>query len=209
MAQWPGQVSFTPHLFAIFCRQNKPATKADADKKIQTIEKCMSFSQNSTSVQMWKDYADLVDSLEPTAEWTQDDKDAKMKAVLDRAMECVGHTRLDSACIWIKYIDFETTRNHMALVNLLCFMAMQTPFNAEDSKKVLAKYEGILNNLFEKIFQEITQADSQEGGAQIPDRYKSQQAELVKLITDQFKGEKDAFIDHVKKVILVQSEAKA
>jgi hypothetical protein len=124
LEQWPGQASLTPHLFGIFCGQSKPTTKADADKKIQTIEKCMSFSQNSTNVQMWKDYADFVDSLETTTEWTQNDKDAKMKAVLDRAMECVGHTRLDSACIWIKYIDFETMRNNMALVNLLCFMAM-------------------------------------------------------------------------------------
>ena len=207
--QWPGQVCLTPHLFTIFCSQNKPTTKADADKKIQTIEKCMSFSQNSTNVQMWKDYADFVDSLETTADWTQNDKDAKMKAVLDRATECVGHTRLDSACIWIKYIDFETTRNNITLVNLLCYMAVQTPFNGDDSKNVLAKYEGILNNLFEKIFQEITQADGQDGSSQIPDRYKSQQAELVKLITGQFRGEKDAFIDHIKKVVVTQAEAKA
>lgn len=207
--QWPGQVSLHPHSFAVFCRQSKPASKADAEKKIQAIDKCMIFSQNSTNLQMWTEYADFVNSLEPSGEWTQNEKDARMKAVLDRAIECVGHTRLDSACIWIKYIDFETTRNNMALVNLLCYMALQTPFSGDDSKKLLGKYENILNSLFEKIFQEITQAEGQDGGSQIPERYKSQQAELVKLITGDFKGEKEAYIEHLKNTVLVQAEAKA
>jgi hypothetical protein len=74
-----------------------------------------------------------------------------MKLVLDRALEGVGHTRLDSASIWIKYINFETTRNNTALVNLLCYMALQTPFSGGDSKTVLTKYENILNTLFDEI----------------------------------------------------------
>ena len=32
-----------------------------------------------------------------------------------------------SSEIWIKYIDFETTRNNLPLVNLLCYMALETP----------------------------------------------------------------------------------
>lgn len=124
MDQWPGQVSLTPHLFAVFCRQSKPSSKADCEKKLQAMDKCMLSSQNSACAQMWTEYADFVSSLQPASEWSQNEKDARMKAVLDRAIECVGHTRLDSAGLWLKYIDFETTRNNMALVNLLCYMAL-------------------------------------------------------------------------------------
>ena len=167
----------------------------------------MLLSQNTTSVQMWMDYLNFLDRIEKTMEWSPNDKDAKMKAILERAMESVGHTRADSGCIWLKYIDFETMRNNVAMINLLCYMAMQTPLRSEDSQKVLAKCEGILNNLFEQIFQQITLAESQDATSlQIPDRYKPQQDELVKLITGQFKGEKDAYLQHLKTIVLVKSE---
>ena len=73
-------------------------------------------------------------------------------------------------------------------------MAVSTPLKSEDSQKLLTKYEGILNNLFEQIFQEITQAENADSASKIPDRYKIQQDELVKLITGQFKGDKDAYL---------------
>lgn len=101
---------------------------------------------------MWMDYLGLVDRIGQTMEWQQNDKDAKTKAILERAMESVGHTRVDSGCIWLKYIDFEIIRNNMALVNLLCYMAVSTPLRSEDAQQLLAKYEGILNNNFEEIF---------------------------------------------------------
>ena len=107
-------------------------------------------------MQLWMEYLTFLDRIEKTMEWSPNDKDAKTKAILERAMESVGHTRVDSGCIWLKYIDFETIRNNVSLVNLLCYMAMQTPLRSEDSQKVLGKYEGIINNLFEKIFQQIT-----------------------------------------------------
>ena len=74
-----------------------------------------------------------------------------MKAIFDRAIESVGHTRVDSGGIWLKYINFEIMRYNMALVNLLCYMAVSTPLNSEDSQKLLVKYEGILNNNCEQI----------------------------------------------------------
>jgi len=116
---------------------------------MQQIEKCMGQSQNTTSVHMWMDYLNMLDHIEKTMEWTPIDKDAKMKAIFERAMESVGHTRVDSGSIWLKYIDFEIMRNNMALVNLLCYMAVSTPLKSDDSQKLLTKYEGILNNLFE------------------------------------------------------------
>jgi hypothetical protein len=86
---------------------------------------------------------------------------------------------------------------------------VSTPLKSEDSQKLLTKYEGILNNLFEQIFQEITQAENADSASKIPDRYKNQQEELVKLITGQFKGDKDAYLQHIKTVVLAKSEEKA
>lgn len=115
----------------------------------------MLLSQNTTSVTMWMDYLSFLDHVEKTMDWSPSEKDERMKTIFERAMESVGHTRVDSGSIWLKYIDFEIMRNNMALVNLLCYMALSTPLRTEDSQKLLAKYEGILNNLFEQIFNEI------------------------------------------------------
>lgn len=59
-----------------------------------------------------------------------------------------------SAEIWIKYIDFETMRNNLSLVNLLCYMALETPLL--NGQVILDKYIGILENLYERIFERIT-----------------------------------------------------
>lgn len=131
-------------------------TKPELEKMIQLIEKCMFFSQNTTSVSLWKDYLAMLDLIDKTMEWSLDDKDARKKGVLDRALEAVGHYRLDSGCLWIEYINFEYKRNNKALVNLLCYMAMQTPLRTEESQFLLSKYEGILASWFEQIFQDIT-----------------------------------------------------
>lgn len=59
-----------------------------------------------------------------------------------------------SAEIWIKYIDFETMRNNLSLVNLLCYTALETPLL--NGQVILDKYIGILENLYERIFERIT-----------------------------------------------------
>jgi len=73
---------------------------------------------------MWMAYAELIDHLETSGVWTQAEKDTKMKQVLDKALESVGQSHMDSAPLWIKYIDFETTRNNLSMVNLLCYIAV-------------------------------------------------------------------------------------
>jgi hypothetical protein len=153
---------------------------------------------------MWMAYAELIDHLETSGVWTQAEKDTKMKQVLDKALESVGQSHMDSAPLWIKYIDFEITRNNLAMVNLLCYIAVQTPFNGDMSKKILDKYEKILKTLFESIFKEITQS-SQQSNSSIPDRFKEQQTTVVTMITEQFKGEKEPFIEHVKNMLHAES----
>ena len=98
------------------------------------------------------DYLGMLDLIDKTMEWSVEDKDSRKKVVLDKALEAVGHHRHDSGCLWIEYINFEYKRNNKALVNLLCYMAMQTPLRTEDSQFLLQKYEGILSSWFEQIF---------------------------------------------------------
>jgi len=50
-------------------------------------------------------------------------------------------------------------RNNLSLVNVLCYMALELPL--EDQPKILAKYIGILQNLFEKIYESTSALDSQ------------------------------------------------
>lgn len=98
MEQWPGQVSLSPNLFKLYCSQANVAekSKAELEKMIQLIEKCMLSSQNTTSVTLWMDYLRMLDLIDKTMEWTLEDKDSKKKGVLDRALEAVGHHRVDS-----------------------------------------------------------------------------------------------------------------
>lgn len=51
--------------------------------------------------------------------------------------------------LWLKYIDFETTRNNLAVVNLLCWMSLEQPMT--DSEKLLEKYTDTLNSLLKDI----------------------------------------------------------
>ena len=90
------------------------------------------------------------------------------------------------------------------MVNLLCYIAVQTPFNGDNSKKILDKYEKILKTLFESIFKEITQS-SQGANLVIPDRFKDQQSAVITMITEQFKGEKEPFMEHVKNMLHAES----
>ena len=66
----------------------------------------------------------------------------KVKQVFDRAIENVGFNSTKSIDIWLKYIDFETMRNNLNFVNLLCWMALELPL--KDIQAILDKYEGIL-----------------------------------------------------------------
>ena len=61
---------------------------------------------------------------------------------MDRALENVGFNSIKSVDIWLKYIDFETMRNNLNFVNLLCWMALEVPL--QDSNAILDKFVGIL-----------------------------------------------------------------
>ena len=67
----------------------------------------------------------------------ESERELKLKQVFERALENVGFSHMASSEIWIKYIDFETTRNNLSLVNLLCYMALETPLT--DGQQILDK----------------------------------------------------------------------
>ena len=58
--------------------------------------------------------------------------EAITKGVFERAIQAVGkHMKADS--IWLLYIDFETSLLHWGFVNLLCYIASQTPLLKHES----------------------------------------------------------------------------
>ena len=124
--------------------QNGP-NKQHIDAAIQAYEKCLSFTSNSSNVSMWAQFLDFMEGLEETNKKLQgedqaaleSERELKLKQVFERALENVGFSHMASSEIWIKYIDFETTRNNLSLVNLLCYMALETPLT--DGQQILDK----------------------------------------------------------------------
>lgn len=57
--------------------------------------------------------------------------DEKAKLIFERAMNNVGQ-HMHSSEIWQKYIDYELTLNHLALVNLLYYLSIRTPLLGTD-----------------------------------------------------------------------------
>lgn len=49
--------------------------------------------------------------------------------------------------IWTKYIEFETLRNNLIVVNLLCYMALEVP----SKRSVLDKYQVLIGTLYDDI----------------------------------------------------------
>ena len=96
----------------------------------------------------------------------------------------------------------------MSAVNLLCFMALETPLvNGQD---ILNIYLRILNldTWFEDILGRMDQDVSDES-SQIPEKHRPRFRELAKLISEELKGQKDAFINYVTNVVYPASEAQA
>ena len=80
--------------------------------------------------------------------------------MFEKAIDTVGQTHFDAMPIWLKYIDFEKVRNNLSIVNILCYMALETPM-ADNITILSSRYMGILNSLFEKIFESITGPDAE------------------------------------------------
>ena len=94
---------------------------------------------------MWVQFIDFLEGLEEVYPKLQgedhasleSERELKLKQAFERALENVGFSHMGSLEIWIKYIDFETTRNNLSLVNLLCYMALETPLT--DGQQILDK----------------------------------------------------------------------
>jgi hypothetical protein len=108
----------------------------------------------------------------------EESRENKLKQILDRALENVGFNSIQSVDIWLKYIDFETERNNLILVNLLCWMALEVPL--KDGKAVLDKSMGIIQNLFATIVERI---ESDPESDEIPQKYKEKCGKMIKMIT--------------------------
>ena len=48
-------------------------------------------------------------------------RETKLKDFLEKCIETYGEVRSDCVELWVRYIDFETMRNNLALANALCF----------------------------------------------------------------------------------------
>lgn len=75
--------------------------------------------------------------------------------------------------IWLMYIDFETQFMHWGFINLLFFMAVQTPLVKHE--EILDRYLDTVENFHGSIIEDI-----QSGQFQLPDRYTEQYTELGK-----------------------------
>lgn len=90
-----------------------------------------------------------------------------MKQIFERAIDNVGFTHVHAAELWSRYIDFETLRNNLTIVNLLCHLSLEQPMSGLEM--LSQKYEGILQNLFKDIqesFSDIAQTQL------VPNKYK-------------------------------------
>jgi hypothetical protein len=71
--------------------------------------------------------------------------------VFERAIEKIGN-HMKATQIWLDYIDFETSAFHMGFVNILCYIASQTPLLGH--QEIIEKYTGILDTCFDAIMED-------------------------------------------------------
>ena len=176
----------------------------------------MASSSNTSSVELWSTYIDFLQQLEDVYPRLQGEdhaaleteREAKARLVFERAIEHVGFTNLGSGGIWLKYIEFETVARNVSAVNLLCYMALETPLT--NGREVLEGYLRILNlsTWFADIYERLAQ-DASDDKSQIPEKHRPKFRELARLMSEELQGKKDAFINHVNTVVFPAAEAKA
>lgn len=183
-------------------------SQEDVQQVVDKIDVVM--AQNSKCRELWLEYIQFMESPQLDSIYTEAKKETKLAQIFDKALDNVGLYDQDSAEVWLKYIDFEILRDNMAKVNLLCFMALETPLNGEKLKEVKDKYTTILGNSFEVIFESITSDSKEEGEADspIPDKYTQNHKKVVKLITDDFGGDKQKFITFVSEKLYAETLVK-
>ena len=47
--------------------------------------------------------------------------------MFEKAIDTVGFNNVDSGKIWLKFIEMEKNKKNMVIVNLLYFLALETP----------------------------------------------------------------------------------
>ena len=110
-------------------------TKADCDKICSIYEKVLQHSSNASSVQVWLQFIEYLEKLDDIYESIcgdnltdlESEREQKMKQIFERAIDNVGFTHVDATEIWTHYIDFETLRNNLTIVNLLCYLSLEQP----------------------------------------------------------------------------------
>jgi hypothetical protein len=126
---------------------------------IQVYEKALSYWTNSTNLKLWEQYLAFMNQLEDVyaqlpGENVNDletQRESLHRAVLEKAILAVGFFNLESCSLWEQYIDFETTQNNLPLVNVLCFLACETPLS--ESERLVDKYLELIDTNFESIFE--------------------------------------------------------
>ena len=112
---------------------------------------------------------------------------------------------VDSAQIWLKYIDFETTRNNLAVVNLLCWMALEQPM--VEGQRLLEKYTETLNSLLKDIIGSFESTEQKT----LLTKYKDKQNEIAyqfSTFTASELANSKTIIDQILKPMLATANAE-
>ena len=131
MSKYSCQAQMHPEFFKNYLQHQLKQVKSQEDVQ-QAVDKIdVVMAQNSKCRELWLEYIQFMESPQLDTIYTEAKKETKLAQIFDKALDNVGLYDLDSAQIWLKYIDFEILRNNMAKVNLLCFMALETPLNSQ------------------------------------------------------------------------------
>lgn len=57
--------------------------------------------------------------------------------MFEKAIDTVGFNNLGSVKIWLKFIEMEIKKKNIVIVNLLYFLALETPL---ENEKIIDKY---------------------------------------------------------------------
>ncbi|CDW82944.1 pre-mrna-processing factor [Stylonychia lemnae] len=169
---------------------HKLANLLVAQNKIAEAQECYekSLRYNSAQVELWKRFVDFAMEIHY---FTNQEED-KCKQIFERAVDNVGQ-HMKGLEIWTKYMDFETTLNHMSFVNLLGYLSVKTPLIGTEEAET--KYLEIIENLYDPICEEVNNPE-----IVVPEKYKAKYEELVKLMFQTCNGDKFEFIAKIKEI---------
>jgi hypothetical protein len=145
--QYPGQLCLSPEYFARFAQSC--FAQGAALERIQEVtffcENVIFKNQhNLQSVELATEYAKMLTKLddvypailqsEELAE-VQNQREQNLKNFFESCMENFMLTNPQCVKLWMAYIEFETLRNNLPMVNVLCYMALST--SLKSSSQVL------------------------------------------------------------------------